>query len=298
MQLNKTLIFCLASVYIIWGSTYFAIVYAIQSIPPWTVSAGRFFLASILMLALSVFKKEEKLSPAEKKISGLSGLLMILGNGIVCVVEKSVSSGLVAVLLGAAPIWIMLVGWAGFQQTKPTLQKFIGALIGLVGVALIASGAMQPGAHDENWGLLLLLISSLAWATGTLLQRKLPPVKSPLRFSAWQMFSGAWLALAMSLIFEKPWEISPSDITTTSILATLYLVVFGSMIGFTAYAWLSRNVEPHLTSTYALVNPVIAVWLGWFFLNEPVTAKFFGGTFLVLAGLTLLIVKFRRPISS
>lgn len=291
MRLSKTLILCFAAVYIIWGSTYFAIVYAIQSIPPWTMSSGRFFVAGALMLVLAAFKKEASLSRHEKMYSAISGVFLIFANGVVCVAEKTVSSGTVAVIVGAMPIWIMLLGWGAFSQSRPSLMKLVGSLVGLSGVVLIATDGISGvnGNSGSSFGALMLLGSSMAWAIGTLLQRRVTTVKSPIRFTGLQMLFGAVITLLMAFIFEKPWQISISSITTASWLATAYLVVFGSMIAFTAYSWLARHVEPHIVSSYALVNPVIAVWLGWFFLKEPLSSQFFLATALVLVGLSLLL---------
>lgn len=294
---SKMLILCFAAVYVIWGSTYFAIVYAIQSIPPWSMSSGRFFVAGLLMFALSLLKKEKPLSRHENLYASISGFFMIFANGIVCVAEQTVSSGMVAVIVGAMPIWIMLLGWAAFAQARPTLQKLMGSLIGLAGVVLIATDSISSTGASGNsgsyMGMLLLMGSSFAWAMGTLLQRKVTRIQSPVRFAGVQMLVGAMGTLVMAVIFEKPWQIAWESVTTASWLATLYLVVFGSMVAFTAYSWLARNVEPHLVSTYALVNPVIAVWLGWFFLNEPLSSRFFLATILVLIGLSLLLFQNR-----
>lgn len=140
---------------------------------------------------------------------------------------------------------------------------------------------------------LALCISSWLWATGTLVQRGAANVKSGFSFLAVQMASGAAFVLVISLVFERPWSYDWNLVSTRSWLALSYLIVFGSLIGFTAYSWLSRNVEPHLVSTYALVNPVIAVWLGWFLANEPLTAKFVLATALVLIGLVVLMTDAR-----
>ena len=169
MRLSKMLIACFAAVYIIWGSTYFAIAYAVQSIPPWTMSSARFFIAALLMFGVALLLKEKKMSATERRYAAISGIFLIFANGVVGVVEKNVSSGLVAVLVGAMPIWVMLIGWFAFGQSRPTVQKMAGALIGLCGVFLIAAGATQSGAAGNIWSVLLLFGSSLSWTVGTLL---------------------------------------------------------------------------------------------------------------------------------
>ena len=300
MQFRRNVIFCFLAVYIIWGSTYLGIRYAIETIPPWAMTAIRFFVASFFMFLIARLRREEALTKQERNIALVSGLLLIFANGVIGVVEKWVSSGIVAVMVGAMPIWIMLIGWMFFRQARPSSRKFAGALVGLSGVALIAADQFSIAGNSEaSVGLLMLFCSSIIWATGTLLQRKAPRVKSTFLFSYYQMLMGAVGGLVMSLIFENPAHVPWGAVTAVSWAALAYLIVFGSLIGFTAYAWLSRNVEPHLVSTYALVNPVIAVGLGWLLLSEPITPRFFGATALVLSGLVILMFQprfGRRPL--
>jgi drug/metabolite transporter (DMT)-like permease len=286
------LIAAFTSVYVIWGSTYLAIWYAIESIPPWVVTSTRFYLASAIMLGLSLFKQEARLSLQEKKNAGLSGICLVVANGIVCVVEQWVPSGIAAVIIGAMPIWMMGIGFLLFKEAKPTARKFFGAIIGLTGVALIASSQKTSSSSIyAQYGAMILFVSSWIWAFGTLVQRKVKGLKSPLKYSALQMVCGAVVATLFSLVFERPWTLNLETVRASSVAALLYLVIFGSVIAFSAYSWLSRNVQPHLVSTYALVNPVIAVALGWILAGEKVGPLFALATFLVLIGLTLLMLK-------
>lgn len=235
--------------------------------------------------------KESKLSKLEVRTAAISGIFLVLANGIVCVIERWVPSGIAAVVIGAMPIWIMLVGWIGFDTGRPGLRKIAGACIGLCGIALIAAGDTHTntvGAFGK-WAPLVLCVSSVLWAVGTLFQRRAKNVRSGILFLCTQMASGAAAAMLMSFIFEAPPTFDWTSVSEKSWLALGYLIIFGSLIGFTAYSWLSRNVEPHLVSTYALVNPVIAVALGWFLANEPLTVTFFSATLLVLLGLTILM---------
>lgn len=284
------------AVYLVWGSTYLGILYAIETIPPWSLTAMRFIAASLCIGAFSLLKKEAALPTSQKKIAMVSGVLLVLANGIVCVVEKWVPSGIAAVVIGAMPIWIMLIGWMGFQTGRPELRKIVGACVGLAGIALIAVG----DTHSDTTGIfgefapLVLLVSSWLWATGTLVQRRVGTLNSGIKFLTLQMGSGAIAATLLAVFFESPWNHDWAGVTTKSWLALLYLIIFGSLIGFTAYSWLSRNVQPHLVSTYALVNPVIAVWLGWFLAGEELTGKFVGATTLVVVGIALLMLRFDK----
>lgn len=294
--LNPTAVAAFISVYLVWGSTYLAIRYAIETIPAWTLASTRYLLAAAILGVISFFKKEKALSSAEIKIAAITGILLVLANGFVCVVEYWVPSGIVAVVVGSMPIWILLLNWIGFAHERPSLHKILGAVIGISGVALIASGKAAPMAPSEyaQYGVLILCGSSLIWSLGTLMQRGVSKGSSVFRYSGLQMFSGALVAGLICLVFEKPWRIDMDTISRSSIYAHLYLVTFGSVIGFTAYSWLSRNVEPHLVSTYALVNPVIAVGLGWVFYDEPITSKFIGATLLVIIGLSLLMLNWKN----
>ena len=292
---------CFFLVYVIWGSTYLAIRYGIETLPPWMMSSVRFFVASFLMWILSRWKKENAtLTSAEKKSAIISGLLLVFANGMVGCVELSLPSGLVAVVIGAMPIWIMGIGWLFFDQARPTLQKSIGALIGLAGIALIATNESGDGHGARNLiGAATLFFSSWCWAFGTLVQRKTPGVKSVFKYSALQMVCGACGVGILSLILEKPWAFDFSAVSQASLIALLYLILFGSVVAFTAYAWLSRNIEPSLVSTYALVNPVIAVLVGWAWKAEVVDSRFFTATILVLLGLSLLMMKpFARKVAA
>ncbi len=294
MRLSKTAYFAFIAVYLIWGSTYLAIKYAIESIPPWTVGTLRYSIAGFLMLLFALSKREPRLTSAQIKIALLSGPCLVVANGLVCVVEQWIASGVAALVIGAMPIWILFIGWFFFKQTKPDARKLIGALIGLMGVALIASGSFTSLDPKANFGTVILIGSSWLWAVGTLVQRGVGPISSPFLFSALQMLAGAAVNALFVFGLESPLSHDWSQVTSVSLLAVGYLIVFGSLIAFTAYGWLSRNVEPHLVSTYALVNPIVAVALGSLFYSEPITVKFVFSTLLVAAGLALFVFKKKR----
>jgi drug/metabolite transporter (DMT)-like permease len=292
MRINRTALLCFFAVYVIWGSTYLAIKYAIETLPPFGMSSARFFIAGFLMYLISRYKKEEALKKIEKKTAILSGAFLILANGIVCVVEYWVPSGIVSVIIGAMPIWIMLMGWMFFHQAKPTWVKVLGSLIGLAGVGLITFGGAVPVVTGiGRFGPLFLIVSSLLWAAGTLIQKKAKHLKSIFRFSALQMVSGAFFTGIVSVTFERPWEYLDRPQSTVAIISFFYLVIFGSLVAFTAYAWLSRHMESHLVSTYALVNPIIAILLGSWFFKEPLSPDFLTASVLVIFGLALIIGK-------
>jgi drug/metabolite transporter (DMT)-like permease len=294
--LRTQIAFAFACVYIIWGSTYLGIRYALISFPPWTMSAIRFLVASLLMgVAARFFRREKNLNQAQVKMAIISGALLITANSFVGIVEQWIASGTVAVMIGVMPIWIMLIGWIFFRTGQPSTKKLAGSLVGLFGIVLIATDSHTVSAGENAFGAIaLLILSNCFWAVGTLLIRNVSALESPFKFSALQMASGALVTATGAFIFEKPLQVLTSPIAPEAGFALLYLITFGSLVGYTAYTFLSRTVEPHLVATYALVNPVIAVALGCLVASEPISIRFLFSTLFVLAGLALLLKKPRK----
>ncbi len=284
----RTAILAFAAVYLIWGSTFVAIRVGIESLSPWLLVFGRFALAGGISYGIGALLREESLNRKEVLVAMGSGSLLIFSNGLVAVSEKTLASGLVAVVIGALPIWIMLIGWAFFGQARPTLLKLGGALFGLAGIGLIAGSHLQLESSGLP-ALALLMLSTSMWAFGTLVQRRLTELKSLFRFTGLQMLTGSVLGGLLSLGTEAPWTLDFARVSPSSWAAVVYLAIFGSVIAFTAFNWLTRHVETHLVSTYALVNPVIAVGLGWLFFSEPVTGSFAAAVACVLIGVSLMM---------
>ncbi|RYZ84622.1 MAG: hypothetical protein EOP06_17740, partial [Proteobacteria bacterium] len=204
MRLSKTAYFAFLAVYLIWGSTYLAIKYAIATIPPWSLSTLRFSVAGVVMMLLALAMRETRLKKSELKIALLSGPLLVVANGVVCVVEQWIASGVAALIIGAMPIWIMFIGWLAFQQAKPDSRKLIGAVLGLMGVALIAGGGFSSQSANASLGNLILIGSSLLWAVGTLIQRKTGKIQSPFLFSGVQMAAGSLITMLFAFKSETP----------------------------------------------------------------------------------------------
>lgn len=284
------------AIYFIWGSTYLAIRFGVETIPPVLLTSMRFFAAGGLMLLLSWAARERALGPRERKIALGSGVLLISANAFVCIAELTIPSGLAAVVIGSIPIWIMVLSWAFFGGARPTWLKMGGALIGVGGVSLIALESRGLSGGDF-FPFFLLSLSCAFWCTGTLMQKNLKGLKSPFVFSAWQMLAGAAVAGIWSFGRGDFAAFAWASVSAPSWLALLYLTVFGSVVAFSAYNWLSREVEPHYVSTYALVNPVIAVVLGILFYGEKASTQFFLASSLVVAGLALMMWRPTHPVS-
>lgn len=295
-QIHWLQVFAFVSVYFIWGSTYLAIRFVITTLPPWLMASGRFAAAGFVMLILAAFKRESPLSPQEKSYAWKTGPLLMLANATVCYVEKWIPSGVVAVIIGAMPIWVMLFGRFVFARARLSKQKYFGATLGLVGVACVAwNDQSAPIDGLAKYILIILIFSSWAWAFATQLQKNMGhAVVSPLRYAGVQMLTGSVVTLCVSLAFGEVNNFHFNDVTASSFFAWLYLVLFGSVIAFTAYSYLAQVVEPHMLSSYALVNPIIAVFLGSLIGHEALSPVFFSSTAIVLAGIVLLIFDFRK----
>lgn len=207
------LVLAFAAVYLIWGSTYLAIRAGIETLPAWLLVFFRFSLAGSIALGLGHFRREPELTPRARLLALGSGALMILSNGLVAISEASLASGIVAVVVGATPIWMMLLGWLCFGRGRPGVGKLAGALFGLGGIGLIAGGHFQGAG---GIGLVALGAANLLWAFGTLMQSGQPRPGGVFRFAGLQMLTGAALAGPIALIWERPWDLDFTGISLTS----------------------------------------------------------------------------------
>jgi len=271
----------LAAVYLIWGSTYLGIRFALEGgYPPLLMAGGRFLLAGGMMFAVLRMRGEAAPTRAQWKNLALMGLLMMgIGNGMVSIAEQWVSSGLAAVAIASTPLWMGLFSLARGQ--RPSGLEWLGIGIGFVGVLWLNAGSTLSATP---WGLVALLIAPIAWAFGSIWSkgRDLP---SPFMSAAGQMLTGGAMMLLAGAITGESFAGMP---TLKGTLSVLYLLTFGSIIGFTAYVWLLHHVRPTLAGSYAYVNPVIAVMLGAWLANEHFTAHDLGAMVVILFGVVAI----------
>lgn len=279
-----------AAVYILWGSTYLAIIVAIESLPPLLMAGARFLLAGGLLYAFVRLRGEPAPERRHWRSAAIAGMaLLLFGNGAVVMAERTVPSGVAALLVAMVPMWMVLLEWLRRGGNRPTLRTVIGLVIGFGGVVLLVGpSGLAGGDPVDPLGAGLLMMGAAAWAAGSIYSRGAPLPKSPFLATGMEMVcGGAWLLLAATLRGE--WgTVDPSAFTTESVLAFLYLVVFGSLIGFTAYIWLLGVSSPARVSTYAYVNPVVAVFLGWAVLGEPVTPRVLGAAAVIVAAVAVI----------
>jgi drug/metabolite transporter (DMT)-like permease len=283
---RSLLIACLAIVYVVWGSTYLAIRFAIEGLPPLLLSALRNLSAGPLLLAWLFWRGAPWPTPRQWRNGTLMGFMMMsIGNGFVCLAEQSVPSGLAALVVGTSPVFAILFGW-GFG-TRPRLLEWIGVALGLVGMGLLNADlhvAGSPGAF------LLLVIATASWSLATILQPRLDMPKGGTSAGV-QMVGGGACLCAMSYFRG---EHLPAHVPAQSWLALLYLIVFGSIVAYSAFVHVINHSRPALATSYAYVNPVVAVALGAMFAGERVSWPIVAGMTVILSGVALVVIGHAR----
>jgi drug/metabolite transporter (DMT)-like permease len=288
------LVLAFAAVYIFWGSTYLAIKYAIETLPPFLMAGARFVFAGSVLLVWARFTKDyEPPKRAHWKTSFIVGTLLLLGgNGLVVFAEHHISSSLAALLIATEPFWIVLLSWLWLKGSRPNLKTVLGIAVGFFGVWLLING--QPAGNSENvgsmqlFGTLAVIAAALSWATGSIYGLRAPVPKSSIQTAGMQMFSGGLILLLVSLLTGEWSNFNIAQVSANSWFGLVYLIVFGSLIGFTAYSWLLKNANPAMVSTYAYVNPIVAVFLGWLIAGESFTAQMLIGAGVVVGSVVLI----------
>jgi drug/metabolite transporter (DMT)-like permease len=279
-----------AAVYVIWGSTYFAIHLAIESIPPFLMAGTRFLAAGLLLYAVMRARGEARPEPVHwRDATIIGGLLLLVGNGGVSWAQQTVPSGVAALMVGATPLWINLIEWVRPGGQRPQAAVFGGIALGFLGVLLLVSSKDQLGnSVVDPWGGAVLLIAPLCWGAGSVFSRHARQPAAALLAIAMQMIAGGVLLLVAAAITGEFRDFNPAHVTLSSTLAFVYLTLIGSLVGFTAYVWLLQVSTPARVSTYAFVNPFIAVLLGWLFLREPISSGVITAGGLIIAAVALI----------
>ncbi len=282
-----------AAVYVIWGSTYLFIKYAIESIPPFMLGATRFVVAGALLYAIALWRGGRHAGARDFRLAMITGVLMLgMGNGAVMWAEQTVPSGVVALIVSGVPIMIVLIDWLRPRGVRPGSAVFIGLALGFLGmVVLIGPRAIIGQGNVDEIGAAVLMIGSTSWAFGSILTRGKSAAASPFVFSALQMLAAGVAMLLTSLALGEPWRFEMADVTAKSLWSWVYLALAGSVIGYTAYVYLLGVVSATKASTYAYVNPVIAVVLGWAFANEPLGVRTLAAAAIILAGVAMITMK-------
>ena len=279
------MVLAFAAIYVVWGSTYLAIRYAIETMPPLIMAGVRFLISGGLMYAWAR-RTAPAPTAAEWRAGAVIGALLFLGgNGGVVIAEKTVPSGTAALLIAVEPLWVAMLD-ALRTRTRPDGLRVVGLLLGLGGVAILVG----PTAGGPVGGMLLVVLASLAWAAGSVYGLAAARPRSPAMSASVPMLTGGAILLAVGTARGEWTGLSPAAFSAPSLLAFAYLIVFGSVVAFTAYSWLISNVSPTLVATYAFVNPVVAVFLGWALGGEVVTLRTVVGAAVIVSGVVLITV--------
>ncbi|MDQ2980147.1 MAG: EamA family transporter [Acidobacteriota bacterium] len=279
-----------AAVYILWGSTYLAIRFAIESFPPFVMAGTRHLTAGLLLFGWLLAKGVQLPKLRHWRSAAIiGGLLLLGGNGLVSWSEQRVPSGLASLFVASVPIWMALL--QGIQRRRrPPAALVGGLLLGLGGlVLLVLPGRFGGGEHVDPIGAGALLLAALSWVVGSLYSRKAVLPESTLMAISMEMIAGGVLLWFFGLLFGEGGRLHADQISLRSVLSLGYLVIFGSLIGFSAYIWLLKVTTPARVTTYAYVNPVVAVLLGWAFAGEALTLRIGLATAAIVAAVALII---------
>jgi drug/metabolite transporter (DMT)-like permease len=272
---------CFLAIYLLWGSTYLAVALGLKSIPPFMLMGTRSIAGGIMLLGLS-WREVADIPARAWANAAACGLLFFLGcHGVLAHAQQTVPSGIAAIMLATIPFWVVLLEFVMPSERRPTPGTLIALVPGFAGVALIA----LQNASDRPIGttaIALLLLSALSWAAGSLLSKRVSSNASSLSLAGIQLTAGGAALLLTSLGVGEFREFSPGAVTAPSVAALIYLIVAGSVLGFAAYHWLLDAVPTTQVTTYTFVNPVVAVILGWLFLQESLSfAMLIGGLMIV-----------------
>jgi drug/metabolite transporter (DMT)-like permease len=281
----------LVTLYVVWGSTYLAIRVAVETIPPFTQSAVRFLIAGAILYALTIRTGDAaqdrpgRLEWRDAIIVG--GLLLAGGNALVAVGEQTIPSGIAALIIATLPIWMAILGRVFFGVVL-TRTIIVGTVIGFVGVAVLVGPSAGGGSLDP-FGVLVVLLSPVFWATGSLYSRTAHAPRRPLVSTAMQMLGGSAVLAVLAVVTGDVFRVRLAEITPVSLAALGYLIVVGSLIGYTTYIWLLRVAPISLVATYAYVNPVVAVFLGWLILAEPLEPRTIVAGGIIVAAVAVIV---------
>jgi drug/metabolite transporter (DMT)-like permease len=277
-------------IYFIWGSTYLAIRYAVQTLPPFLMAGARFTTAGLLMYGFLRLRGAANPSWVQWAQLSVVGVLMFLcGNGFVVWAEQYITSGLAALLVALLPLWLLLFDWLWAHGPRPTLAALCGIVLGIAGTVLLLDPAQVTGRDIHLPAALMVLLASFCWALGSIYSKKFRHPPSIFMSAACQMLGGGVALLATGLVLDEPQRLIWGDVSAVSVAGFFYLMVLGSMIAISAYVWLLQNASAASISTYAFVNPAVAIFLGWLIADETLTPSMLLGAGVILAGVFLVI---------
>jgi drug/metabolite transporter (DMT)-like permease len=299
------LVAAFATIYIVWGSTYLAIRWVVAGGPPFLMAAIRFLIAGALLYGWSWWRSRERPTALHWRTAWVVGALLLCGgNAAVSWSVQYVPSGLASLVIAATPLWLVIVQRVGPMQRQPSLPELAGVVVGLAGVALLVwpSGG-ATGRLIDPVAAITLLTGCLSWAIGSLYARTAPVPSHSTMAPAMQMLCASVLLFVMAFLHGDLRDFHPLAVPALSWWSLLYLIVAGSLLGFTAFSWLMRVASPTMVGTYAYVNPVVAVLLGVLLGGEALPSRAVLATIVIVGGVALVsmapwLVSNRRPLAA
>jgi drug/metabolite transporter (DMT)-like permease len=278
------------AVYVCWGMTYLAMRVAVVDIPPHLMSGARFLVAGMVLYGWRRWRHDPAPNQTQWRAAATVGAFLLLGgNATVAWAEQQVPSGLAAVLIAVVPLWMVGLEWAR-GGTRPGKRVIAGLMLGLMGVGLLVSIHGNSATQVNPVGAVMLILASASWAWGSVISKTAPLPKSPFLATGMEMIAGGVLLLLTAAVAGQFADFRPTQVSVDAVLAWLFLVIFGSLVGFTAYIWLLGVTSIAKVGTYAYVNPIVAVSLGWAILGEVVTVRTVLAALIILTGVALVNV--------
>jgi drug/metabolite transporter (DMT)-like permease len=281
----------LLALYIVWGSTYLAIRFSVETIPPFLSASMRFLVSGAILYSWRRVAGDAIPTRGNWKATAIVGTFLLLGgNGLVALAEKTVPSGIAALMIATVPFWLVLFEAFRPGGVKPTFRSILGLVIGFSGVFLLIGPAEITGAQHrfDNFGVIVLLVASLLWSLGSIYAKGADMPRSTLISTGMQMLAGSASLFVVSVLTGELGAFSFGEISMRSWWGLIYLITFGSLIGFVSYGWLLQNAPISLVSTYAYVNPIVAVLLGWLLAGEVLNARIAVASAIIIGSVILI----------
>ena len=289
----------LIALYIVWGSTYLAIRFAVETMPPFLHASLRFLVSGLILFIWRRAAGDPKPTVGNWKSTAIVGTFLLLGgNGLVALAEKHIPSGIAALVISTSPFWLVLFESLRAGGTKPNWQSILGLVIGFSGVFYLIGPAEITGSGQQfnTFSLILLLCAPVLWSLGSIYARGAEMPQSTLMSTGMQMLAGAVSLFIVSAMSGELSSFNLAQVTLRSWLGLAYLITFGSLVGFVAYGWLLHNAPVSLFSTYAYVNPVVAVFLGWWLANEELNIRMVVASAIIIG--SVIFINYARQLQS
>lgn len=296
MKKQVVMILAFLAVYLFWGGTYIGIKFALVSFTPALMAGIRHMTAGLILFSVGRIRRDPLPTFEQVKNAAIVGILLLLiGNGLVTWSEQRVPSAIASLMVASVPLWIALMNWRFGEKKRPSILQMTGIMLGIFGIAILVLKSSQGGVGSfDIIGLVALLAAAIAWSAGSLYSRfaKLP--SSAFNNVSIQMMTGGFLLLVFAAFNGEFNRFHPSALTGQSLWSMVYLILFGSVVAYTSYIWLMKNVNPTWVSTYAFVNPVVAVVLGWSIGGETLQGTALISAMVILAAVIIITMSQRK----